>query len=115
MSPFLAALLLASSLCAAGGQILLKIGATNRTSLLDFVNVPVIMGLGAYAIGVLLWLVALSRLPLYVVYPFTFLTMIWVGALSYFALGERPGELALVGWAVVAIGLGVIWVASRSS
>lgn len=113
MSPLLAALLLASSLCAAAGQILFKIGATNRASLFAFVNLPVIMGLGAYAMGVVLWLVALSRLPLYVVYPFTFLTMIWVGALSYFALGERPGEMALIGWAVVAVGLGIIWVASK--
>ncbi|MCX7898828.1 MAG: hypothetical protein N2444_01845 [Methylocystis sp.] len=114
MSPSMAALLLASSLCAAAGQILLKIGATGRDSLVAFFNGPVILGLAAYAVGLLLWLVALSRLPLYVVYPFTFLTLIWVGALSYLVLGERPAPMALAGWAAVAVGLMIIWASTRS-
>ncbi len=114
MTPALLAVLAASALCAASGQILLKLGASGREQALDFVNAPVLAGLALYAVGMALWLVALSKLPLYVVYPFTLLTLVLVGILAAALLGERPSATALIGWALIVAGVGVVWFGSRA-
>ncbi len=66
-----------------------------------------------YALGMALWLVALSKLPLSVVYPFMVLTLGLVGALAALLLNERPSALALIGWAIIAAGVCVVWAGSR--
>ncbi len=101
-------LLLTAALCAAAGQILFKLGATNRTTFLAFVN-PQILGGGAlYFLGAALWVVALSKLPLSVAYPFTVLTFVLVYLASIFLLGERPTPGGIFGVALVLGGLAAI-------
>jgi drug/metabolite transporter (DMT)-like permease len=114
MSPGLLAALIVSATCAAFGQILLKAGATGRAAPLDFLNPSVVGGLALYGLGVALWLFALSKLPLTVVYPFTLLTLGIVAVLGVVLLGERPTPLALAGWAIAALGLCVVWLGSRA-
>jgi drug/metabolite transporter (DMT)-like permease len=108
------ALTIAAALAAAG-QVLLKLGATGQTVGLALANGRVVLGLGCYALGLVLWLVALTKLPLYVVYPFTLLTsaLVLIGAVIW--LGERPSAMAWFGWAVVAIGIGLIAWGSNSA
>jgi len=103
-----------SACLAALGQICLKLGAQGQTEAAGFLNLRVGLGLVFYAIGMLLWLYALSRVPLHVVYPFTLLTLALVGVLGIFALGERPSPISLVGWAVVVVGVGIVWLGSRT-
>jgi drug/metabolite transporter (DMT)-like permease len=67
-----------SAILAAAGQVLLKLGAQGQVHALGVVNVKVFGGLCLYAIGMVMWLWALSRVPLQVVYPFTMLTLVIV-------------------------------------
>jgi drug/metabolite transporter (DMT)-like permease len=101
--------LLLSSVLAAGGQILLKAGATGSSSLHDFINGYVISGLFAYGLGVLLWLYGLSKAPLYAVYPFTLLTFVFVGAASLIVFREDPHPISILGWAVIGLGIGFVY------
>ena len=111
-STFLA--LLVSACCAASGQVLLKLGAQGRNDLVGFINMHVASGIVLYGVGMLLWLYALSRLPLFVVYPFTMLTLLLVGVLGFVVLGERPGLMSLAGWGVIALGLGLVSLGSKA-
>ncbi len=101
-------LLLVAALCAAAGQVLFKMGAANRSSLMALVN-PQIMGGGVlYVLGAGLWVIALTRLPLSVAYPFTVLTFVLVYLASVFLLGERPAPGAILGVVLVLGGLAAI-------
>ena len=115
MAPGLALVLTLSSVLAALGQVLLKVGATGRVSLVMFVNPWVALGLASYAGGVLIWLYALAKAPLYLVYPFTLLTFVLVGAASIVIFGERPSALSAFGWATIMLGLFVVYLGSASA
>lgn len=99
------AVLLLSSLCAAGGQMMLKQGASGRTDILQFVNGWIAGGLALYALGTVLWVGALSNTPLTVVYPYTALTFVIVYASGALLFGEVVPTRALAGIAFVLIGL----------
>jgi len=100
--------LVASVVLAASGQLLLKLGATGPVRTLEFVNLQLVTGLVCYAAGAVLWIYALSVAPLYLVYPFTMVTFVLVGAGSYFILGEQPGALSIAGWLVTLVGISLI-------
>jgi drug/metabolite transporter (DMT)-like permease len=95
-------LLLLAAVLAATGQVLFKIGAPAGASPLALLNPIIATGLICYALGTLLWLVALSRTTLMVAYPFTALTFVLVYLAAIFVLHEK---LTLVG----AIGSGLVW------
>jgi drug/metabolite transporter (DMT)-like permease len=101
-------LVVVGSLCAAAGQIYLKLGATGATSLADYVNPRLGIGFGLYAVGSVLWVVALSKLPLSRVYPFTVLTFVLVYVASFAILGERISGTVITGALLVLAGLIVI-------
>jgi drug/metabolite transporter (DMT)-like permease len=100
--------LFASAAMAASAQLLLKIGAAGRVRPLDFINMPICGGLVCLAGAAVIWIYALSIAPLYVVYPFTLLTFVLVGFASILILGEQPSALALGGWIVTLVGIGLI-------
>lgn len=101
--------LIGSAVLATIGQILLKLGATNAQSPLDFVNITVFGGLVAYVVSVLLWLTALSKLPLHIVYTFTMFTFVLVNLASVLVLGERPSMTTLAGWGVICAGVALVY------
>jgi drug/metabolite transporter (DMT)-like permease len=101
-----------SAAMAAIGQVLLKLGADGQLGLMGLINPRVIGGLALYGFNVIIWLVALARLPLHVVYPFTVLTLVLVFAASVILLGERPSPLVIGGWTVVVVGIGIVAYAS---
>ncbi|MFC7397694.1 EamA family transporter [Chelatococcus sp. GCM10030263] len=114
MTSSLAFVLTLSSAFAALGQVLLKVGATDRTTLMSFVNGYVALGLAAYGGGVLLWLYGLSRVPLFLVYPFTLLTFVLVGLASIIWFGERPAPISVVGWLTIIVGLVLVYLGAES-
>ncbi len=61
-----------------------------------------------YFASAALWMVALSRLPLQVVYPFTILTLLFVGLASVVVFGERPNAFTITGWGLSLLGVGII-------
>ena len=67
-------MLLAASLAAAAGQLLLKVGAQHKTHLAEFINAAIAAGLLLYLCGTVLWIYVLSKEKLVVVYAFTALT-----------------------------------------
>jgi drug/metabolite transporter (DMT)-like permease len=86
----------------------IQLGATGAQTVWDFVNTRTIAGLALYGVGSLLWIIALARLPLSKVYPFTILTFVLVYAASATILGEPMTPRVLAGAGLVIAGLLVI-------
>lgn len=99
------ALLLLSTLSAAGGQLMLKEGATGRATAMAFVNPWLAGGLAFYVLGALLWIFALSKAPLTLVYPYTALTFVIVYVSGAILFGEIVPPRALAGVGLVLGGL----------
>lgn len=91
-------------LCASIGQICLKIGSANKSHLYDFFNFINLIGCILYFIGLVLWIVSLSKLPLSVAYAFTLLTFFMVFIFSHYILAESISKMAYVGFGFVLIG-----------
>jgi drug/metabolite transporter (DMT)-like permease len=103
-------LLIGGSVCAASGTLLLKAGANGRTALIEFVNLWVIAGLALYMVGSGLWILAMAKEPLSVVYPFTALSFVLVLGGAIVFQGERPALVNLIGIGVVMVGIAlVVW------
>ena len=102
------AVLLTGTLLAAVGQVAFKLGATGRESLLAFFNAWILLGLICYGIGTALWIFALSKASLTLVYPFTALTFVLVYGAGIFLLGEATSWPKLVGVGLVLAGLFLI-------
>ena len=100
--------LVLGSILAAAGQVLLKVGVSGATTLAGFINVRVTTGLACYVLGTVLWLIALSRMPLSRVYPFTILTFVIVYVAAISLLGERLTAPLFAGLVLVLAGLAII-------
>jgi drug/metabolite transporter (DMT)-like permease len=98
-------MLLAASLAAACGQLLLKVGAQHKTQLADFLNSAIALGLLLYLCGTILWIYVLSKEKLVVVYAFTALTFVLVYLGALLTLGESLTLKAGGGVALVLAGL----------
>ncbi|HEY4690076.1 MAG TPA: EamA family transporter [Anaerolineae bacterium] len=102
------------------GQLLLKQGMSGMGSLSlgnnnvvaliwrIFTNPWIIVGVGCYVVGLLFWLIALSRAPLSIVYPFAALTMALVVFSSALVFGEQITFTRLVGVAAIVLGVAVV-------
>ncbi|MFN2524883.1 MAG: EamA family transporter [Actinomycetota bacterium] len=71
-------------------------------------------GLTLFAISALFWLVVLSRVDLSLAYPFVGLSYVVVVAFSKFFLNENVPGLRWLGVVVVAIGIALVGLSSRS-
>jgi len=101
-------MVLLGSLLAAGGQIFLKLGADGAVGFADYLNTRIAVGFALYAVGSVVWVIALSKLPLSRVYPFTMLTFVLVYVASFAILGERITGQVLAGALLVLAGLALI-------
>jgi drug/metabolite transporter (DMT)-like permease len=72
------------------------------------------LGLGLFGFSALFWLVVLSRVPLSVAYPFAGLSYIVIVFLDHFVLDDRVPALRWVGAAVIAVGIAIIGISSRT-
>ena len=102
------ALLVAASFSAAGGQLLFKVGAQNRRTLLAFINFHIGAGIVLYGLGTLIWIYALSTEKLVTVYAFTALTFVLVYVGGVVLLGESLNRQAMIGVVCVLGGLYLI-------
>lgn len=116
-------LVLAGVLLNAAAQLLLKAG-TNRIGTFDFAVaniVPVglkiaaspfvLGGLACYAVSVVLWILALSRVPVSIAYPMLSIGYIVNAAAAWFLFGESLTAQKLVGIGFIIIG---VWLVARS-
>jgi drug/metabolite transporter (DMT)-like permease len=101
-------LLIVSALAAAGGQLLLKVGAQARHQFLDFLNVPIALGLSLYGLSTIIWIYTLSSEKLVNVFAFTGLTFVLVYLGGTLLLGETITKPAVVGVLLVLLGIYLI-------
>ena len=68
----------------------------------------VLLGLAAYGVGAMLWLVCLSRIPLAMAYPLVSLAIVAVIMASVIFLGESLTPLRIAGSVLVIAGVALI-------
>lgn len=116
-------LVLAGVLLNAAAQLLLKAG-TNRVGEFAFALdnlVPVgtklalspfiLGGLACYVVSVVVWILALSRVPVSVAYPMLSIGYIVNAVAAWMLFGESLGAQKLVGIGFIVVG---VWLVARS-
>lgn len=96
----------------ATGQLLLKRAAIERAGggfVRDvFLSPWFILGAAAHAATMIVWLLALRRVPLTVAHPLTGSVFILVPVASHLLWSEPLGTQRMIGIAVIALGIAVV-------
>jgi multidrug transporter EmrE-like cation transporter len=116
-------LILTGVLLNAGAQLLLKAGTT-RIGTFDFTGaniVPVGMqlatqphilaGLACYAVSVVVWIMALSRVPVSIAYPMLSIGYVVNAVAAYYLFGEAITAQKLLGISFIILG---VWLVARA-
>jgi len=106
MSLFSFSFILAGVLLNAAAQLLLKAG-TNAVPLgLRLALEPhVLGGLACYVVSVVVWVVALSRVPVSIAYPMLSIGYVVNAIAARYLLGETLTPMRLVGIGVIIVGV----------
>jgi len=117
VTPLTFSLLLAGVLLNAGAQLLLKAG-TNRIGEFAFSmdnlvpigtriasSPPILAGLACYVVSVVVWILALSRVPVSVAYPMLSIGYIVNALAAWWLFGESLGMQKLLGIGFIVIGV----------
>jgi len=106
MSLFSFSFILAGVLLNAAAQLLLKAG-TNAVPLgLRLAIEPhVVGGLACYVVSVVVWVVALSRVPVSIAYPMLSIGYVVNAIAARYLLGEALTPMRLAGIAVIIVGV----------
>ncbi len=117
MTPLTFALLMTGVMLNAGAQLLLKAG-TNQVGVFSFAleNVipigmrlaaspPILGGLACYVVSVVVWILALSRVPVSVAYPMLSVGYIVNALAAWWLFGESLGAQKLVGIGFIVVGV----------
>jgi multidrug transporter EmrE-like cation transporter len=123
MTPVALGLLLAAIVLGTCGQLLLKAG-TNAIGAFAFTldnALPVGMklaleprilgGAGCYAVSLVVWIMALSRVEVSVAYPMLSIGFALNALLAWWLLGESVTPARMIGIAVIIVG---VWLVARS-
>ena len=117
------ALILTGVLLNAVAQLLLKAGARaiagfefnagNAVAIAGrlVLNAPIIAGLACYAISVVVWILALSRVDVSIAYPMLSVGYVVNAAAAAWLFGEPVGALRIAGIGVIIVG---VWMVARS-
>ncbi|MCL4389325.1 MAG: SMR family transporter [Candidatus Marsarchaeota archaeon] len=114
MSIYLVILItLVAALIASLSQTLYKKNITEELrGIKDIIKVifkkPILVGFGGYAISLVVYLFALSKAPLSVVYPTFASTFIFITLLSWFVLKEKMDSKRIIGMSLIFIGIVII-------
>lgn len=118
------ALVLTGVLLNAIAQLLLKAGAgaladvelraSNAMAIAGRLvfNVPIIAGLGCYALSVVVWILALARVEVSVAYPMLSLGYVVNAVAAWWLFGENLSGARLAGIGIILLG---VWLVARSS
>ena len=117
MTPLTFSLLLAGVLLNAGAQLLLKAG-TNRVGEFAFsldnvvpigarllANPPILAGLACYVVSVVVWILALSRVPVSVAYPMLSMGYVVNAFAAWMLFGESLAAQKLIGIGFIIVGV----------
>jgi multidrug transporter EmrE-like cation transporter len=117
LTPLTFSLVLAGVLLNAAAQLLLKAG-TNRVGEFGFslgnivpigtqliASPPILAGLGCYVVSVVVWILALSRVPVSVAYPMLSLGYVVNAFAAWMLFGESLAAQKLVGIGFIIVGV----------
>ena len=101
-----AAQLLLKAATRRSGELVADSGQVSWAGVLHLLGtVPLWVGLGCYGISVILWLGALSRVPVSQAYPLLSLGYVINVGLAWWLLGETPNAMRVAGIAVIVCGV----------
>jgi multidrug transporter EmrE-like cation transporter len=116
------ALILTGVLLNAAAQLFLKAG-TNTLGIVSFstadwlpqafrigTNPHIIAGMFCYAFSLVVWIMALSRVPVSIAYPMLSIGYVVSAIAAYFLFGESLGSMRWLGIGFIVIG---VWLVSR--
>jgi len=105
-------------LVSVAAQLILKMGMDNLGSfegsgdtlnyLLSMINIEIVGGLFIYALGVILWLLCLSKLDLSFAYPAATAQYVLIFVTSWYFFNEEISLLRILGMIIIGIGVIVI-------
>lgn len=117
MTPLTFSLLMLGVLLNAAAQLLLKAG-TNRVGEFAFSmdnvvpvgwrlfsSAPILAGLGCYVVSVVVWILALSRVPVSVAYPMLSVGYIVNAVAAWMLFGESLTAQKLIGIGFIVVGV----------
>ena len=100
------ALILAGVLLNAGAQLLLKAGATAEPLGPQLALEPhILAGLGCYAVSVVVWVAALSRVPVSVAYPMLSIGYVVNAIAAWYLFGETLTAARIAGIGLIVVGV----------
>jgi multidrug transporter EmrE-like cation transporter len=106
MTPATFSLLLCGVLLNAGAQLLLKAG-TNAMPLGPRLALEphILGGLACYVVSVVVWVAALSKVPVSIAYPMLSIGYIVNAAAAWYLFGEALSAMKLAGIGVIVVGV----------
>ena len=109
MTLFSFSFILAGVLLNAAAQLLLKAGTNAEPLGLRLAIEPhILAGLACYVVSVVVWVVALSKVPVSIAYPMLSIGYVVNAIAAYYLLGENVTPLRLVGIGIIIVGVFVV-------
>ena len=103
------AFILTGVLLNAGAQLLLKAGTNAEPLGLRLAIEPhILAGLACYVVSVVVWVVALSKVPVSMAYPMLSIGYVVNAIAAYYLLGETVTPMRLAGIGVIIVGVFVV-------
>jgi multidrug transporter EmrE-like cation transporter len=103
------AFILTGVLLNAGAQLLLKAGTNAAPLGLRLAIEPhILAGLACYVVSVVVWVVALSKVPVSMAYPMLSIGYVVNAIAAYYWLGEAVTPMRLAGIGVIIVGVFIV-------
>src|SRR5262247_3309409 len=109
MTLFSFSFILAGVLLNAAAQLLLKAGTNAMPLGLRLAIEPHILGgLACYAVSVVVWVVALSRVPVSIAYPMLSIGYVVNAIAAWALLGETVSPMRMAGIGIIVVGVFIV-------
>ena len=109
MTPVSFSLILVGVLLNATAQLLLKAGTNAMPLGLRLAIEPhILAGLACYVVSVVVWVVALSRVPVSIAYPMLSIGYVVNAIAAWYLLGEAVTPMRLVGIGIIVLGVFIV-------
>ena len=103
------AFILTGVLLNAGAQLLLKAGTNARPLGIALAIEPhILAGLACYVVSVVVWVIALSKVPVSMAYPMLSIGYVVNAIAAYYLLGEALTPMRLAGIGVIIVGVFIV-------
>jgi len=102
-------LILVGVLLNAAAQLLLKAGTNAMPLGLRLAIEPhILAGLACYVVSVVVWIVALSRVPVSIAYPMLSIGYVVNAVAAWYLLGEAVTPMRLAGIGIIVLGVFIV-------